>query len=133
MTLTEFRALTMQKLVNFVQANQPLEAFYEDGPEPDLEKVGDHWLDTEIRPYGSKIIEPGANPTVRYNGALMIRLFVRPGVGTARKDALLDGLTQEFAPQRLGAATLWKPEIMLPTHVDGWNKTGILALYSYDG
>lgn len=127
-----FRAEVFSKLVTFVGERPGLEAYYENGPVPDLAEVPDHWLDVEIRYYGASTAAMGVRPTLRDTGAIVVRVFAREGSGTAQADDLVDDLVELLRPQRLGGAVLDAPERLLPTPALGWHKVGVLVPFKRD-
>jgi hypothetical protein len=109
-----------------------VEAYYENGPVPDLERVSDVWLDVELRWYGASTVSMGERPRGRATGALMVRVYRREGTGTQLSGAIVDALEERFRPQRIGGAVLDFPERLAPTELNGWPKVGILAPFYFD-
>ena len=127
-----FRADVFAEVITWVAQHPTVQAFYENGPVPDLERVSDVWIDSEIRWYGAKTVAMGERPRGRSTGALMVRVYCREGSGTRLPDVLCDELEELFRPRRIGGAVFDFPERLTPTEQMGWAKVGILAPFYLD-
>ncbi len=132
MSGANFRAAVFAELVAWSATRPLVQAFYENGPVPDLERVSDVWVDSEIRWYGAKTVAMGERPAGRATGAVMVRVYRREGSGTLLADQMCDELEEMFRPRRLGGAVFEFPERLTPTAEMGWPKVGILAPFSLD-
>lgn len=131
MTGEAFRAM-FQEAVSVFAAAQGVPAFYENGPCPNLDTVGDIWLDCEIEYHDAATMTMGERPRGRAMGLLKVRVMVREGAGTQRADQLLDALEELFRPQIMGTARLDFPARMKAVPALGWLKQGIVSPFSLD-
>lgn len=126
-----FRTAVFGEIQAWAVANFPaIPVCYENGPVPDQDTIGPIWLDVQLRWYSATIASVGASPRTRDSGAVSVNCFYREGSGTQLSDQVIDSLRSRLAGKRLGAGTLWAPQRMAPTNLNGWMKNGMLLPFS---
>lgn len=131
MTPKEFRAAVFADIVAWAATNFPtLPVIYENGPVPDEDKIGQIWLDVEVRWYGGMVAAFGEVPRLRQSGAVSANCFYRAGEGTEKTDDIVDSFDARFQARRIGAAVLLAPQRTVPTNLRGWYKTGTLVPFT---
>lgn len=132
MSAEAFRAAVNTAIVDWIAGHPTVNAFYENGPTPDLARVSEVWVDSDIRFYNASTVAMGERPRGRATGAVMVRVYAREGSGTQLQAQLVDELEELFRPKHLGGGVLHFPERMTPVPAMGWHKLGILAPFHLD-
>ncbi len=132
MTLTEIRDACIQKMVdNWSHSDTPM--FYQNGTDPDLDTVGDHFGRFQIEFHDSKQANLSAVPFTREYGSIAIILFSKDGTGTRHDTLLLDELKQTFKLGSLGAIHTHppRPGRAYEQH-DGWQSIALVIPFFAD-
>ena len=127
MSTKDFRAAVTLEIQTWAAANFPtLPVIYENGPVPDEDKIGQIWLDLELRFYGGSVAAFGTTPRMRQTGAISAQVYYKESSGTGLSDDIVESLTTLLQARRIGGAVVLAPQRTVPTHMRGWYRTGIL-------
>lgn len=105
---------------------------YENGPEIDEAAAGDVFVDVEVRWYGASVASVGLNPLGRHTGAISAQVYYKQAEGTAAVGSIVDRLIAELKSKRIGGGITKMPQRSVPTHLEGWYKSGIFVPFHLD-
>ncbi len=133
MNTKQFRTAVFGEIEAWAASNQPtLPVIYENGPVPDQDKIGPIWLDVSVRWYGAQSLSLGEVVRGRYTGAISLQVFYREASGTAQVDEIVDDLQDYLSNRRIGSSIIEFGERTVPTHLNGWYKSGLFFPFSLD-
>jgi hypothetical protein len=134
MSTKTFRAAVVTQVMAWAAANFPtLPIIHENGPVPDEDKIGQVWLDLEIRWYGAKDLGIGQTTSGRHSGAISANVYYREGAGTGEVDDIIDSLKSSLKLQRVGGGIVRFPQRTVPSpQLKGWYRSGLLFPFTLD-
>jgi hypothetical protein len=120
LTGTRDTVLTALKTLCAAQvAGYPI--YYDNGPQPDLDKVGSEFLHVSLRFEGSEQADMGLDPVTRVDGVLNLMFMQKELTGTRqpllRADVILEGMKQKY----LSAVLMGTPHPGRYEAHDGWS------------
>lgn len=131
MSTKAFRAAVAAEIQTWAAANYPtLPVVYENGPSADEDSIGPIWLDMEIRFYGGNVASFGETPRMRQTGAISLQVYYKESNGTGLSDEIADSLCSLLQARRMGGAVLLAPQRTVPSHLNGWYRTGVLLPFT---
>lgn len=131
MSTKDFRAAVAGEIQTWAAASYPtLPVVYENGPSADEDAIGPIWLDMEIRFYGGSIASVGVTPRMRQTGAVSLQVYYKEASGTGLSDDIVESLCTLLQARRLGGAVLLAPQRTVPSHLNGWYRTGVLIPFT---
>ena len=133
MATEQFRRAVQAELEAWrLEAYPDVPAFYENGPVPDEQSIGEIWIDCLVRWYGAKFVSAGVRPMGRHTGTVLTNVYFRQAAGTALPDQIIDSIKERMRARRLGGALLQMPQRTVPTEFHGWYKVGLLTPFTLD-
>lgn len=133
MSTKQFRAAVTAEVVAWAAANFPaIPVIYENGPVPDEDKIGNIFIDLELRFYSATTKTLGEGGMGRHSGAIALSVFYREAAGTGLVDDVVDSAKGTMRLRRIGGGIVKFPQRTVPTNIKGWYKSGLLFPFTLD-
>lgn len=133
MSTEAFRSAVFGAIDAFMSAHHPgVFVAYENGPEVDVETVGDLFVDVSLRFYGAALAEVGPNARSRHMGAVSVDVYAKQATGTAASGDIVAGVMRLLKSKRMGPGLTRAPQRTVPNTLKGWYVTGTLVPFTVD-